>query len=88
MRACYCKINRGGYMPNKSQYKHKLEYNNTYNRNNYRSFAMRFNINSEDHIIRWLEAQDSVKGYIQGLIEADMKKKKPAKKKKTTKKKG
>ena len=36
-------------MPNKSQYKHKLEYNNTYNRNNYRSFAMRFNINSEDH---------------------------------------
>lgn len=74
-------------MTSKAQYKRKLDYNNTYNRNNYRSFAIRFNINSEAEIIDWLENKEGVKSYIQDLIEADMKKKKPAKKKKTVKKK-
>ena len=74
-------------MQGKAQYKKKLEYNNTYNRNNYRSFAMRFNINTEKDIINWLENQESVKAYIQNLIEEDMKKKKGTKKKKAAKKK-
>lgn len=72
-------------MAKKSQYQHKLEYNNTYNRNNYRSFSVRFNINSEEDIILWLEKQESVKGYLQSLIEGDMKKKKRTTPKKTTK---
>ena len=61
-------------MPNKDQYQNKLEYNNTYNRNNYRSFSVRFNNKSETNIIEWLESQDSIKGYLTSLIEADIKK--------------
>ncbi|MBR2067973.1 MAG: hypothetical protein IJ875_06945 [Solobacterium sp.] len=68
----------------KSKYKQKLEYNNEYNRLNYRSFSVRFNMWSEQEIISWLESQESVKQYLTQLIENDMKK---AKKKKTTNKK-
>ena len=68
-------------MAKKTQYKHKLEYNNTYNRNNYRSFSVRFNNKSEADIIRWLEKQEGVKSYLEELVRADMKKKKAAKKK-------
>ena len=68
----------------KSKYKQKLEYNNDYNRLNYRSFSVRFNMWSEQEIISWLESQESVKQYLTQLIENDMKK---AKKKKTTNKK-
>ena len=88
-------------MAKKSQYKQKLEYNNNYNRNNYRSFSVRFNNKVEKTVIAWLEAKESVKGYLCDLIIADMEKngkrtvsKKPTKKavakpvttKKTTKK--
>lgn len=59
-------------MPKKSQYKRKLEYNNTYNRNNYRSFSVRFNNKSETDIIEWLEKKEFVKAYLTGLIKADM----------------
>ncbi len=59
-------------MPKKSQYKRKLEYNNTYNRNNYRSFSVRFNNKSETDIIEWLEKKEFVKAYLTGLIRADM----------------
>ena len=61
-------------MANKTQYKHKLQYNNMYNRNNYRSFSVRFNNNSEKNIIEWLENQDSVKSYLTRLISEDMSK--------------
>lgn len=61
-------------MAKKQQYKRKLEYNNEYNRNNYRSFSVRFNINTEDTVIKWLEEKEGVKEYLLGLIEADMKK--------------
>ena len=67
-------------MPNKNQYKNKLEYNNTYNRNNYRSFSVRFNNKSETNIIEWLEGQESIKGYLTALIEADIKKQEKKKK--------
>jgi len=63
-------------MANKTQYKHKLQYNNMYNRNNYRSFSVRFNNNSEKNIIEWLENQDSVKSYLTKLISEDMEKNK------------
>ena len=61
-------------MAGKNQYKNKLEYNNTYNRNNYRSFSVRFNNKSETELIEWLEKQDSIKGYLTSLIQADIKK--------------
>ena len=70
-------------MAKKSQYKQKLEYNNNYNRNNYRSFSVRFNNKVEKTVIAWLEAKESVKGYLCDLIIADMEKnakKKSAKK--------
>ena len=61
-------------MAKKSQYKQKLEYNNNYNRNNYRSFSVRFNNKVEKTVIAWLEAKESVKGYLCELILADMEK--------------
>ena len=67
-------------MAKKTQYQHKLQYNNNYNRNNYRSFSVRFSINSETDIINWLEKKSGVKAYISDLIVADMKKNKGAKK--------
>ena len=72
-------------MPKQSQYQHKLEYNNTYNRNNYRSFSVRFNNTSEADIISWLENQDSIKNYLSSLILADMKKKEKAAKRNAAK---
>ena len=67
-------------MPAKNQYKNKLEYNNTYNRNNYRSFSVRFNNKTEINLIEWLEGQESIKGYLTSLIEADIKKQEKKKK--------
>ncbi|HCK87519.1 MAG TPA: hypothetical protein DHW39_01785 [Erysipelotrichaceae bacterium] len=61
-------------MPRKSQYKHKLNYNNEYNRTNYRSFSIRFNNKSEADLIQWLESKEGIKAYIIKLIEEDMKK--------------
>lgn len=72
-------------MASKNQYKNKLEYNNTYNRNNYRSFSIRFNNTSEANIIEWLQKQDSIKGYLTALIEADIKKQEKKKKREAAK---
>lgn len=60
-------------MSRKTQYKKKLAYNNQYNRNNYRSFSVRFNINGEADIIEWLEKKKGVKAYLTSLIQNDMK---------------
>lgn len=73
-------------MAKKSQYKQKLEYNNNYNRNNYRSFSVRFNNKVEKTVIAWLEAKESVKGYLCDLIIADMEKNGKTASKKPTKK--
>ena len=73
-------------MAGNNQYKNKLEYNNTYNRTNYRSFSIRFNITSEADIISWLENQDSIKGYLTSLIEADIKKQEKKKKREAARK--
>ena len=68
-------------------YQKKLEYNNTYNRENYRSFSIRYSKNNEKKLISWLEKQESIKSYITDLILADMEAQKAARKaKKTTKK--
>ncbi|NCB32279.1 MAG: hypothetical protein EOM64_00100 [Erysipelotrichia bacterium] len=55
-----------------SSYDRKLAYNNEYNRNNYRSFSIRYHKVDEKKIIRWIEKQPSVKKYITDLIVADM----------------
>lgn len=71
-----------------TQYQKKLKYNNEYNRKNYRSFSIRFNINDEADIISWLESKEGVKSYLNDLIRSDMKKQaKKAEKKKSGKKK-
>ena len=68
-------------------YKKKLDYNNNYNRLNYRSFSIRYNVTSEKRIISWLEKKPSLKVYLTELIAEDMEKhghsaaKTPAKKK-------
>ena len=68
-------------------YQKKLEYNNTYNRENYRSFSIRYSKNNEKKLISWLEKQESIKSYITDLVLADMEAQKVARKaKKTTKK--
>ncbi len=58
----------------KSAYEKKLEYNNAYNRENYRSFSIRYDKESEKKIIKWLEKQNGVKAYVTSLIAEDMKK--------------
>lgn len=69
-------------MPKKSQYKRKLEYNNEYNRQNYKSFSIRFNINTESDIINYLKKKESLKTYLTDLITNDMKKNKKTKSRK------
>ena len=46
-------------MKSKSNYEKRLEYNNTYNRNNYRSFSMRLHNENEADLIEWIESQGS-----------------------------
>ena len=68
-------------MPKLSSYEKKLNYNNAYNRENYKSFAVRFSNKNESKIIRWLMKQPSTKAYIKELIIADMEKNKKKTKK-------
>ena len=59
---------------NKDTLRNKMDYNNAYNRNNYRSFSIRFNQKTEREIIHWLESKNSIKSYITELILNDMRK--------------
>ena len=63
-----------------TEYQKKLLYNNMYNREHYRSFSIRYDIESEKQIIKWLEKQPTLKGYVTELILNDMKKSKKKKK--------
>ena len=64
-----------------SSYEKKLQYNNAYNREVYRSFSVRLDKKKEKRLISWLEKQPSLKHYLVELVEADMpKEKKKAKK--------
>lgn len=67
-------------MAKQSPYEKKLAYNNAYNRENYRSFSVRFDKEKEKKIIRWLEKQPGLKSYLLELIEKDMAKTKKKKK--------
>ena len=69
-------------MKSKSNYEKRLEYNNTYNRNNYRSFSMRLHNENEADLIEWIESQDSVKEYLLSLVRKDIEKSKKKEKKK------
>lgn len=76
-------------MKSKSNYEKRLEYNNTYNRNNYRSFSMRLHNENEADLIEWIESQESVKEYLLSLVKKDIeksKKKEKKNKKKSSKK--
>ena len=61
-----------------AEYQKKNNYaaQNAYNKQNMKSFAFRFNLNTEADIIEWLEQQDNKAGYIKELIRADMAKRK------------
>lgn len=63
-------------------YEKKLQYNNAYNREVYRSFSVRLDKVKEKKIIKWLEKQPSLKHYLLELVEADMEKSKKKKAKK------
>ena len=64
-----------------SSYEKKLQYNNAYNREVYRSFSVRLDKKKEKRLISWLEKQPSLKQYLVELVEVDMAKaKKKAKK--------
>ncbi len=56
----------------KKAYEKKLAYNNEYNRQNYRSFSVRFNRDEETKIIKWLEKQENIKKYLKDLISKDI----------------
>ncbi len=71
----------------KNDYEKRLEYNNTYNRNNYRSFSMRLNNTKEEELIKWLESKNSVKEYLLSLVIKDMEKSQKKDSKKNKKKK-
>ena len=51
----------------------KSAYNSDYNKKNYKSFAVRFNVESEADIIDYLQHQE-LKKYLTSLIRKDMKK--------------
>ena len=68
-------------MKSKSNYEKRLEYNNTYNRNNYRSFSMRLHNENEADLIEWIESQGSVKEYLLSLVKKDIEKSKKKEKK-------
>lgn len=59
---------------NKDTLRNRLDYNNAYNRNNYRSFSIRFHKKTEREIIHWLESKNSIKSYLTELILNDMRK--------------
>lgn len=58
----------------KERQKEKIQYNNEYNRQNYKLFSVRFNTTSEKKIISWLQSKQSLKEYITDLIIQDMNK--------------
>lgn len=55
-----------------TSYEKKLQYNNAYNRETYRSFSVRLDKKKEKRVISWLEKQPSLKHYLMDLVEADM----------------
>ncbi len=59
-----------------SSYEKKLKYNNAYNRQNYKSFSVRYSIDGEADIIDWLQSKESLKTYLTDLIQKDIAKKK------------
>lgn len=56
----------------KNTYQKKLDYNNNYNRENYRSFSIRYSRVNEKDMIEWLESKKSIKAYVTSLIRKDM----------------
>jgi hypothetical protein len=66
----------------KSDYMKKLAYNNAYNRQNYKSFSIRLNKETEADLIEWLGSKDAVKEYLVHLIRKDMEKENKKKNKK------
>lgn len=49
----------------------KMDYNNDYNKRNYKSYTLRFNRQTESEIIEYLAEKDTTP-YIRSLIRADM----------------
>lgn len=68
--------------PKKTDYAKKLAYNNAYNRQNYKSFSIRLNKETETDLIDWLNSKEKVKEYLVHLIEKDMEKESKKKNKK------
>ena len=51
----------------------KIEFNKAYNKLNYKAYSVRFNVNSEADLIKWLDAVPDKKAYFTRLIILDQK---------------
>lgn len=58
-----------------TEIKNKQQYVNQYNRDNYRTISIRFDIKHEDQIIRAITESGSPKAYIKSLILKDLRSK-------------
>ncbi len=56
------------------------EYQIKYNKENYRTFAVRLNREKDAELIDWFESQENFADYIRGLGQKDMNRKKSRKK--------
>ena len=57
----------------RAQYKRRLESNSAYNRENYKTFSFRLNVESEKDLIDWLNGLSDKKAYFTRLIILDQK---------------
>lgn len=57
----------------RAQYKRRLESNSAYNRENYKTFSFRLNVESEKDLIDWLNGISDKKAYFTRLIILDQK---------------
>ena len=57
----------------RAHYKRRLESNSAYNRENYKTFSFRLNVESEKDLIDWLNGISDKKAYFTRLIILDQK---------------
>lgn len=57
----------------RAQYKRRLESNSAYNKENYKTFSFRLNVESEKDMIDWLNGISDKKAYFTRLIILDQK---------------
>lgn len=49
-----------------------MEYLNKYEKENLRQIRLKINRKTESELLKWIEKQDNIQGYIKRLIQEDM----------------